>query len=163
MCFQEFPSLLYEQISVPSALFPLPPRHLRTSLHRCLLTSADGCSEEGISRYQLIFFSLLFLAEIPSQQLVQNSCRVQALLQPHLLYHWQTVSTIFVRHGGKRGRRSPRAAAAGAEMSKGANSRSVYQANALWGKGNQIFVMNWRMDRYGGKFNIIFYICEVTR
>jgi len=39
----------------------------------------------------------------------------------------------------------------------------MYQVNAVWGEGNKIFLINWGMDRYGGIFNIVFYICEVTR
>lgn len=141
---------------------PLPPRLSVNSITPFSPDLPPQLRKVFRDTSSFLFFSLVFVAEIPLQQLVQNSCRVQALLQPRLLYRWQTANTIFVRHGGKRGRRSPRAAAAGAETSKGARSRSMYQVNATWGKGNQIFLVNWRMDRYGGIFNTIFYTSEVT-
>lgn len=36
------------------------------------------------------------------------------------------------------------------------------QVNTTWGEENQIFLVNWGMDRYGGIFNISFDTHEVT-
>lgn len=153
LCFQRFPSLLYEQILLSFAFFPLPPCYLQTVLRCSLLTFLLSWFLQWGKYFEIpaIFFKLLFFC-FQQKFLHSRLFKISAVCK-HFCSHicFDAGKQLTLSSWDTEVKEADVALEqpwAGAEMSEGARNRSVYQVNTIWGKGNKTFLMNWGTHRF---------------